>query len=61
MLIFNERQLTRVLTEYEAHYNKHRPHRSLEQRAPLANAELVRRSCHSSAVVQFEPHEVKTV
>ena len=30
MLIFSERQLRRVLTEYEDHYNTHRPHRSLE-------------------------------
>ena len=36
VLIFGERQLRHVLTEYEAHYNTHRPHRALEQRSPAA-------------------------
>jgi putative transposase len=36
MLIFHERQLVRVLAEYETHYNTHRPHRALEQRSPIA-------------------------
>ena len=35
MLIFHERQLTHVLTEYATHYNTHRPHRALEQRSPV--------------------------
>jgi transposase InsO family protein len=35
MLIFHERQLRHVLTEYENHYNTHRPHRDLEQRSPM--------------------------
>lgn len=34
MLIVNGRQLERVLVEYLAHYNRHRPHRSLHQRCP---------------------------
>jgi hypothetical protein len=33
-LIFNRRHLEQVLTEYVAHYNEHRPHRALDQRAP---------------------------
>jgi putative transposase len=40
MLIFNEQQLVRVLTEYETHYNMYRPHRALDQRPPMANARL---------------------
>jgi putative transposase len=28
-------QLRQVLTEYENHYNTHRPHRALEQRSPV--------------------------
>jgi putative transposase len=36
MLIFSERQLYRVLAEYETHYNTHRPHRALGQRFPTA-------------------------
>jgi putative transposase len=33
-LIWNRRQLAQVLREYVEHYNRHRPHRSLDQRAP---------------------------
>src|SRR5271165_564256 len=36
MLIFHRRQLEVVLAEYVEHYNTHRPHRSLEQAAPLS-------------------------
>jgi putative transposase len=36
ILIFTERQLRSVLAEYATHYNGHRPHRSLDQRPPLA-------------------------
>jgi transposase InsO family protein len=35
MLIFSERQLVHVLDDDEAHYNTHRPHRSLEQLPPF--------------------------
>jgi putative transposase len=33
-LIWNHRHLEQLLDEYAAHYNTHRPHRSLSQRAP---------------------------
>jgi beta-lactamase class A len=33
-LIWNHRQLEQLLREYVEHYNRHRPHRSLGQRAP---------------------------
>lgn len=33
-LIFNERQLRALLSDYIEHYNTHRPHRSLDQHAP---------------------------
>jgi transposase InsO family protein len=33
-LIWNRQQLKQLLDEYVAHYNEHRPHRSLDQRAP---------------------------
>jgi putative transposase len=36
MPIFSERQLYRVLAQYEPHYNTHRPHRALDQRSPTA-------------------------
>ena len=31
----NERHLHKVLTEYEAYFNKHRPHRALKRASPL--------------------------
>ncbi|MDA8315205.1 MAG: transposase [Actinomycetota bacterium] len=34
MLILGRRHLDAVLAEYVEHYNAHRPHRSLDQRAP---------------------------
>jgi len=34
-LIWNQRHLLQVLREYESHHNQHRPHRSLQQTAPL--------------------------
>ena len=40
LLIFSERHLRFVLAEYEAHYNRHRPHRSLNQDAPMARPEI---------------------
>ncbi|MDH3730335.1 MAG: integrase core domain-containing protein [Acidimicrobiia bacterium] len=33
-LIWNQRQLRRLLDDFMKHYNAHRPHRSLDQRAP---------------------------
>jgi transposase InsO family protein len=35
ILIVNERHLRKVLAEYEAHFNTHRPHRALDQASPL--------------------------
>jgi putative transposase len=36
LLIFHERQIVRVLTDYETHYNTHGPHRALDQLPPIA-------------------------
>jgi transposase InsO family protein len=33
-IIWNRRQLERLVTEYVEHYNQHRPHQSLYQRPP---------------------------
>ncbi|MCP4964552.1 MAG: transposase [bacterium] len=33
-IIWNQRQIERLVTDYVEHYNEHRPHRSLEQRPP---------------------------
>jgi transposase InsO family protein len=43
-LIWNRRQLEQLLRDYVQHYNTHRPHRTLEQRAP-----------DNSAVVEHRP------
>ena len=36
-IIWNHRQLERLVVDYIAHYNQHRPHRSLHQRPPEAS------------------------
>ena len=38
-LIWNQRQLRLLLDDFIEHYNQHRPHRSLNQRAPTDNAD----------------------
>lgn len=38
LIVFNERQLRRILREYFAYYNEVRPHQSLERNAPVARA-----------------------
>ena len=35
-IIWNQRQLKRLVVDYIDHYNTHRPHRSLDQRPPVA-------------------------
>ncbi len=34
-LVWNQAHLRRILSDYEAHHNQHRPHRSLDGAAPL--------------------------
>ena len=41
ILIAGERHLASVLDEYTAHYNGHRPHRSLDQRPPHPPPQVV--------------------
>jgi transposase InsO family protein len=36
-IIWNQRQLERLVVDYLDHYNTHRPHRSLDQRPPRAD------------------------
>jgi transposase InsO family protein len=39
-IIWNQRQLRALIVEYIDHYNRHRPHRSLDQRAPNDDPDL---------------------
>jgi transposase InsO family protein len=41
ILIAGERHLAGVLTGYTVHYNRHRPHRSLDQRPPNPRPQVV--------------------
>ena len=43
-LIWNRPHLARLLDQYVAHYNAHRPHQSLDQRAPTAGKVVALRS-----------------
>jgi putative transposase len=41
ILITGERHLTNVPTEYTTHYNRHRPHRTLDQQPPNPPPQIV--------------------
>ncbi|MCP5032860.1 MAG: transposase [Actinomycetia bacterium] len=43
-IIWNQRQLDRLVSDYIEHYNTHRPHRSLGQRPPLGQDPQLRTS-----------------
>jgi len=42
VIVLNERHLLRVVTEYVEHYNRCRPHRSLELRAPEPRPQMLK-------------------
>jgi hypothetical protein len=48
MLIFGQRQLVHLRTEYPNHYNTHRPHRTLKQLPPIGDLELDRADGHGT-------------
>jgi putative transposase len=62
MLIFGERHLRVVMTEYEAHYNRRRPHRSRELRpsrpdhpvADLSRERIKRRPVLGGVLKEYE-------
>ncbi len=44
--------LERVLREYIAHYNQHRPHRAIELRAPAGEGDPLKASGQSQGGIQ---------
>jgi putative transposase len=51
LLILGRRHLERVLREYVDHYNRERPHRALELRAPQPSPQVIPlRPQHQTAV-----------
>jgi putative transposase len=52
LLIVNERHLRGVLTDWQAHYNEHRPHQGRQQRAPNDGAG---RAVDTTADIQRRP------
>jgi putative transposase len=62
MLIFGQRHLPTILTQYEAHYNRRRPHRSCQLRPPrpdhpvanLTQQRIQRRPVLSGLINEYE-------
>ena len=62
-LVWNQRQLRRLLGDYVAHYNEHRPHRSLDQDPPGrstvvdidADHRIMRRSVCDGLINEYRP------
>jgi hypothetical protein len=62
MLIFGERHLRVVMTEYAAHYNGRRPHRGRDLRPPRPTtrlpispqAKIRRRSVHGGLLNEYQ-------
>jgi putative transposase len=61
LLVLGERHLQQVLAEYGRHYNRARPHRSLELHTPLPRGqpsgpaeEVVRRDCLGGLIHEYE-------
>jgi hypothetical protein len=55
LLILGRRHLERVVHVYAQHYNGHRPHRSLDQRPPLANPPPIELAPQRAAAARSPP------
>ena len=51
-IVWNRHQLERLVVDFIDHYNEHRPHRSLEQQAPLSSGGTPRPCPRDSPVVR---------
>ena len=55
-IIWNQHQLERLVVDYIDHYNAHRPHRSLDQRAPLGTKPPLAHPNHPRVVKSTRCH-----
>jgi len=50
-LILNEQHLRQVVTEFASYYNKHRPHRRLDQRSPIGRGQRKKSLANGARIV----------
>ena len=58
-IIWNQRQLEQLVTDYIDHYNAHRPHRALDQRPPLGTTRSPAPAENQPSFESSNPHPMR--